>query len=76
MTNAKPVAKSLHTVTVLVQVARLHAANGVGANLTDGAAATEKALDAAMDTLGLTGREDPWGTRAAALKQLTASPKA
>lgn len=61
----KPIAKSLHTVTVLVQVARLQTANGVN---------PEVALNNAMDTLGLTGREDPWGTRAAALKQL--SPKA
>lgn len=57
----KPVAKSLHTVTVIVQVARLYMANG---NKRD------EALAQAMETLGLAGRDDPYGLAAAALKQL------
>lgn len=50
----KDVAKSLHTVTVLVQVARANGGN----------------LDLAMTILGLAGRPDPYGLKAAALKQL------
>lgn len=61
-TPAKPIAKSLHTVTVIVQVARIY----LNADQTP----PEEAIDEAMHTLGLDGREDPWGTRAAALKQL------
>lgn len=64
-TAQKPIAKSLHTVTVLVQVA---------AGFIETGSTPDGALDAAMDILGLTGRDDPWNTRAAALKQL--SPKA
>jgi hypothetical protein len=64
-TETKPVAKSLHTVTVIVQVARRIRTAGQ----TD-----EHAVDEAMTVLGLAGREDPWGTRTAALKQI--APKA
>ena len=67
---AKPVAKSLHTVTVMVQIARLHEANGVGANLLDAGEARQKQLSAAMATLGLAGRDDPYGLEAAASRQL------
>lgn len=57
--NAKPVAKSLHTVTVIVQVAGLHAGTPA------------QRVAAAMATLGLAGREDPYGLAAAALRQLS-----
>ncbi len=60
---SKPVAKSLHTVTVLVQVARSTITYGVGDK--------EGALDIAMRTLGLDGRDDPYSLRDAALKQLS-----
>lgn len=63
MTNPKPIAKSLHTVTVIVQVARGFIETGS----TPGGA-----VEAAKDVLGLAGRPDPYGLAAAALKQLTA----
>lgn len=63
--NAKPVAKSLHTVTVIVQVAQLHRySSGKGMK-------PENAIADAMATLGLAGREDPHGLAAAALKQFS-----
>jgi hypothetical protein len=57
----KAVAKSLHTVTVIVQVTNHIAATG---------ASMESALDQAMIVLGLAARPDPYGLRGAALKQL------
>lgn len=67
----RPVAKSLHTVTVIVQVARLHIVHGPFT--AHGMPSPEKAVDLAMTTLGLAGRPDPWNTRAQALKQLEAA---
>jgi hypothetical protein len=58
----KPVAKSLHTVTVIVQVARRV--------LDTSGYSTDEALDIAMDCLGLADRPDPYGLAAAARKQL------
>lgn len=66
-TAQKPIAKSLHTVTVIVQVATL---------LKSHHTTVEGPIDEAMTVLGLAGREDPWGTRAAALKQMTPKPAA
>lgn len=62
-TPIKPIAKSLHTVTVIVQVARGFIETG---------SSPADAVDAACGILALTGREDPWNTRAQALKQLQA----
>jgi hypothetical protein len=59
--NTKPVAKSLHTVTVIVQVARQFQKGFSTDPLGD-----------AMECLGLAGRPDPYGLAAAALKQLEA----
>lgn len=68
MTNStaatKPVAKSLHTVTVILQVAKVAPGHTIS---------NEAAIDSAMEVLGLAGRADPYGLRAAALKQLNAS---
>jgi hypothetical protein len=60
-TATTPIAKSLHTLTVLVQVARLHIA------LNPGAVTPALAMDSAMVTLGLAGRPDPYGLQAKAL---------
>jgi len=64
----KPVAKSLHTITVIVQVARFH----MGVNQFGGPANLKKeaAIAGALNILGLAGRDDPYGLAAAALKQL------
>lgn len=58
----KPVAKSLHTVTVIVQVARYA--------LETECDTPEQALNLAMRVLGLAGRTDPYALKAAAFKQL------
>jgi hypothetical protein len=60
-TTATPVAKSLHTLTVLQQVANIFPADQA-----------EDALDRAMRVLGLAGRPDPYGLRARALALLIA----
>jgi hypothetical protein len=60
--NEKPVAKSLHTITVIVQVAKLHQQRF---NETK-----ESALTSALIVLGLNDRADPYGLAAAAAKQL------
>ena len=53
MTNeAKAVAKSLHTITVIQQVAALHESKGNSRKM---------ALKLAMETLGLANRPDPYG---------------
>jgi hypothetical protein len=61
--TTKDVAKSLHTVTVIYQVAKLYIdhCNGAG-----------EAVQAALDVLELAGRPDPYGLadRAEALLQL------
>jgi hypothetical protein len=57
------VSKSLHTITVLQQVTAIMQTL---ASIND----PEKALDAAMDRLGLANRPDPHGLRAAALSRL------
>lgn len=61
----KPVAKSLHTITVLTQIA---ATMSRLAGIND----PEKAMDAAMDELGLSNRPDPYGLRAKALRLMAA----
>jgi hypothetical protein len=64
-TASTPIAKSLHTLTVLQQVTRLVVLSSGGAyNLETG-------LDHAMVTLGLAGRPDPYGLRARALELMT-----
>jgi hypothetical protein len=60
----KPIPKSLHTVTAIVQIARL--ARGV---LEFGDDLEARCIDRAIKELGLAGRPDPYGLRAAALKQ-------
>jgi hypothetical protein len=67
-TAATPIAKSLHTLTVLQQVAGLiHDVTGVND--------LEAALDGAMARLGLAGRPDPYGLRARALELMARPPK-
>lgn len=62
-TPSTPVAKSLHTLTVLQQVATLMLDLG-------GYNDIETAMDAGMARLGLAGRPDPYGLRAKALGNL------
>jgi hypothetical protein len=63
----KPVAKSLHTVTVIVQVARTFLDAGYDAVWS---------LDRAVLILGLASpRPDPYGLKAAAYKQLVGAKK-
>ena len=59
--NQTPVAKSLHTVKVIQQVAALHERLSIGKSRSDHIAA-------AMDTLGLSGRPDPYGLAEKALR--------
>jgi hypothetical protein len=63
-TQSKTLAKSLHTVTVLHNVARLH----MDAHALPPAAAMLRALQ----TLGYTGAADPYSLAAKALQQLEA----
>jgi len=58
----KPVAKSLHTITVIVQVARDF--------MTRQGCTADEALTVALQVLALDGREDPYGLAALARKQL------
>jgi hypothetical protein len=62
--EVRPVAKSLHTLTVLLQVARLHMKDGASAEL---------GLLRAVDTLGLNDRPDPYGLVDRALTLLKAA---
>lgn len=72
MNAAKPIAKSLHTVTVLVQVAR--AMRGTVRLpldvLADNVQAQAAYLAAALDVLELADKPDTYGLADAALKQL------
>jgi hypothetical protein len=61
----KPLAKSLHTITVLLRVAELHQKMNAGMPAAD-------AMKRTVDVLGYTGAEDPYGLVATALKQLEA----
>ena len=65
--SAKPLAKSLHTVTVLVRVA-LHAQRKYPANAP---MANDCAITVALDILGLTGQPDSYGLALQAEKQLS-----
>ena len=75
---SKPLAKSLHTVTVLVRVAKLHLPSAPfagGNNYRDirsfsHAERCAMAVAEAMETLGLSGMPDTYGLVAAAIKQL------
>ena len=60
---AKPLAKSLHTVTVLVRVARLLLKQNLACSHVD-------ALIEALDALGLADSPDTYGLIDQALKQL------
>ena len=76
---SKPIAKSLHTVTVLVRVAKLHLPStpfAGGNNYRDirsfsHAERCAMAVAEAMETLGLAGMPDTYGLVAAAIKQLS-----
>ena len=59
----KPIAKSLHTVTVLVRVARLLLKQNLACSNVD-------ALIEALDALGLADSPDTYGLIDQALKQL------
>lgn len=61
MENQKAIAKSLHTITVLQQVCRLHMESGKS---------RPDAMAAAMATLGLAGRPDPYGLEEKALRMM------
>lgn len=65
-TKSKTLAKSLHTVTVLVQVARLRAPSH-GNSVAE---INETALDRALETLGYAGAADPYDLRGKALAVL------
>jgi hypothetical protein len=57
----KDIAKSLHTITVLQQVAALHESLSIGRSRAD-------CMADAMKTLGLAGRPDPHGLEEKALR--------
>lgn len=57
----KDIAKSLHTITVLQQICRLHQSLAIGKSRPD-------CMAAAMVTLGLSGRPDPYGLAEKALR--------
>lgn len=67
--DTKPVAKSLHTLTVLQQVASI---NQRYCGINDPA----EAMALAMVDLGLAGRPDPYGLQARALELMTKGAKA
>jgi hypothetical protein len=58
--NAKPVAKSLHTITVIQQVYSYRLATNGGDEA--------EAMDFALQLLGLANRPDPYGLAAKALR--------
>ena len=58
--NEKPVAKSLHTITVIQQVTQYI----IEREMLDPAFA----LDKALEVLGLAGRDDPYGLAAKAFR--------
>ena len=60
---SKPLAKSLHTVTVLVRVAKALNRDQVWSN--------DMAVYLALEALGLTDMPDTYGLTAAAVKQLS-----
>jgi hypothetical protein len=64
-TAETPIAKSLHTLTVLQQIATLM-------QQLSGINDPAEAMDAAMIALGLAGRPDPYGLRALALQRMGA----
>lgn len=64
---SKPIAKSLHTVTVLVRIAALHL-NRIGPDKPETRAML--AVSYALDTLGLNTMPDDHGLIAQAVKQL------
>ena len=66
---SKPIAKSLHTVTVLVRVATLHL-NRIGADDSPEIRA-RLAMSYALDTLGLSNSPDTYGLIGQAIKQVT-----
>lgn len=61
--SEKPIAKSLHTISVIVQVSRFIRDNDL--SLT-----REQALEDAIVALELNGKPDVYGLKSAALKQL------
>ncbi len=64
----KPLAKSLHTVTVLVRVAKLHLSHRHLMGTAQEANAY--AVSQALETLGLADTPDNYGLAAQAIKQL------
>lgn len=74
----KPIAKSLHTVTVLVRVAKLHLPKTPFAGGNDfrntrpftHAERCAMAVEQALETLGLADMPDEYGLAAQAIKQL------
>jgi hypothetical protein len=69
MTNeVKPVAKSLHTLTVLVQVAKLIERNYSAAATNSVTVSRSITMGKAMEALGLSGRPDPYELQEKALR--------
>jgi hypothetical protein len=64
----KPLAKSLHTVTVLVRVAKLHLLTSSVSG--DRHLSHAMAVDRAIETLGLADMPDVYGLALQAIKQL------
>lgn len=71
-TEAKPFAKSLHTVSVLVKVARL--LQQVGPYTPDGRPSNERAIELAKAELGHADKPDTYDLCGQALKLLNALP--
>lgn len=65
---SKPLAKSLHTVTVLVRVAKLHLA--YRRLMGTAQEANAYAVSQALETLGVADMPDDYGLAAQAIKQL------
>lgn len=68
MENTKPIAKSLHTLTVLVQVATHIERNYPAAARNEVTVSRVITMGKAMEVLGLAGRPDPYGLEEKALR--------
>lgn len=68
---SKPLAKSLHTVSVLVAVAQALKASAAAFAPVPAAGGSAAAwVESAAEVLGYAGAEDPYGLKAAAVRKL------